>query len=800
MSSPRLVVEVARHAGFCSGVREAVETARKTLGRGRPVFLFGPLVHNPEVERELGGLGARTISDLNELPPVAGAGEPGKESAARPILVIPSHGAPPDIYRRASALGYEIVDATCPLVRRLQQKASQSVSEGLDTVIVGDPSHTEVRGALGHAHEARAPAPSQVDSAPSASFGGGAEGGGRVFVVRNAGEAKALGLSGLVTVVAQTTQRAETVREVVEALAEGGAQIRTVDTLCAVTSQRQQEAHELARRCDVILVLGGRNSANTQQLASIAREEGIPTHHIESTSELEQNWFSGKARVGLLAGASTPASSIEEVRVKMSAIDEKEEKEQQQRENTTEQEQENAPAAQEAAPAPEPQESQAAGEEEDMASAMKDLKPGEIVRGKVVSVDDNQVLVDVGYKSEGVIPASDFGRDSADLKQLVQVGDEIDVYVKRIDSQEGNLILSKRRADEEVGWKRAKEAFDKGEVLTAPVVSEVKGGLIVNVGLRGFLPASHVDRGFVKELAKFVGQEVRVKVIELDRAKNQVILSRKIAIEEEAKSKRDVTWADLSEGQVRHGVVKRLTDFGAFVDLGGVDGLLHVSELSWGRVNHPSEVLKEGQEIDVIVLRLDREKDRISLGYKQIQPDPWSKAAESYREGSIIEGKVVRLAPFGAFIELEPGIDGLVHISQLADRRVEKPADVVTVGETVKAKVLSVNPKDHRISLSIREASDTPREERSAPAAGGRRRREPREREPMMQTTESEESRVTLGDVFGSILAESKKAAVEAEKQNGRLKAAEKDAGKDADKDADEKPSAEPEGEPDKGE
>jgi 4-hydroxy-3-methylbut-2-enyl diphosphate reductase IspH/predicted RNA-binding protein with RPS1 domain len=797
----RFQVEVAGHAGFCAGVKDAVSLVEAATRAGRRVFVYGPLAHNPQVERDLAILGVRTVNDLTRLERADVAeGEDGADGVARaavaappgtpPVLVIPSHGAPPRVYRSAAAAGYEILDTTCPLVRRLQEAARRAVRRGECVVIVGDPSHTEVQGVLGHAVEAGAGGDPGAAGGPRDEHGdapgdlrgdargdmhgdapgdlrGDAPGDGMAMVVRDPEEARSIIMGRRITVVAQTTQRRGLVEEVAAALRSPDARVEVIDTLCPVTSKRQAEARELAARCDVILVLGGRNSANTRQLAYIAKEKGIPTYHIEQASELCEGWFRGRSRVGVLAGASTPASSIEEVREEMAAIEEREEEKPQQDEVESPESPEQPQAEKEAVREEASGEEQAiAEEEEDMASAMKDLKPGEIVRGRIVSVDENQVLVDVGYKSEGIIPASDFGqKDATDLRQLLQVGDEIDVYVKRIDSQEGNLILSKRRADEEGGWRSLKTIFETGELLTAPVISEVKGGLIVDVGVRGFLPASHVDRGFVKDLAKFVGQTVTVKVIELDRSKNQVILSRKVAMEEEQKAKRDSTWVNLNEGVILHGTVKRLTDFGAFVDLGGVDGLLHVSELSWGRVNHPSEVLKEGQEVDVIVLRLDRERDRISLGYKQIQPDPWSRASESYREGSIVEGKVVRLAPFGAFIELEAGIDGLVHISQLADRRVAKPDDVVTVGEMVKVKVLGVSPKDHRISLSLREAAE-PTSERSA-SAPSRRQREPRDRmEPAMN--QEEEVRVTLGDMFGTILAESKRAAVEAEKENGR--------------------------------
>jgi ribosomal protein S1 len=345
--------------------------------------------------------------------------------------------------------------------------------------------------------------------------------------------------------------------------------------------------------------------------------------------------------------------------------------------------------------------------EQSMGMAALDVHPGQIVTGTVVHISPDSVLVDVGAKSEGIVHLRDLTHRRVERAQdVVKLGDKISVYVIGWEGEEGMLRLSKRRADEMLAWKRLEKALETKEVLEAEVTEVVKGGLVVDVGLRGFVPSSHVGRGYVNDLEPFLGQTIRVRVIELDRGKRRAILSRKVVLEEEAKQKREALWAEIEEGQVRTGIVKSLTDFGAFVDLGGVDGLLHISEMSWGRIQHPSEVLKEGQEITVKVLRLDREKEKISLGLRQVLPNPWDVAAEKYPEGSIVEGKVVRLASFGAFVELEPGLDGLVHISQLADHRVATPSEVVQVGDRIRVKVLYVDPVAKRISLSKREADE----------------------------------------------------------------------------------------------
>ncbi len=375
-------------------------------------------------------------------------------------------------------------------------------------------------------------------------------------------------------------------------------------------------------------------------------------------------------------------------------------------------------------------------EETEAALDFEPLQPGDVVQGTVVQINDENVLVDVRYKSDGVIPLSELKLTSGQKPQDVfTVGKEIPVYILSVDGRDGAVLASYRRALDEIAWDRLYVCHDAKKTVEAPVVEEVKGGLVLDVfGLRGFMPASHVDRGFVSDLSDYVGQDVRSRVIELDRNKNRIILSRKIVLDEEHEEKRGETWANLEEGQVRTGVVKGVTDFGAFVDLGGVDGLLHVSQMSWGRVDHPSDVVNVGQEIEVKVLRVDPDDDKISLGLKQLQSDPWENVDDKYTAGEVVEGRVMRIAPFGAFVELEPGVEGLVHISELADYHVGEPSEVVSEGEDVDVKVLRVQPDERRISLSLKEARRNQEQTRHERRAGG----------------------LTLGDVFGDLLTETR--------------------------------------------
>jgi 4-hydroxy-3-methylbut-2-enyl diphosphate reductase len=432
---------------------------------------------------------------------------------------------------------------------------------------------------------------------------------------------------------------------------------------------------------------------------------------VDAAEKLEGSWLDGAGTVGVAAGASTPDWITKEVVGKVEEM----EKDRQASGDAQDREGE--------------LDSKAIYEE-----SLAALKPGDMVAGRVVSVDESGALVDVGYKSEGLIPAGELARRAAHEPEL-RPGDEIMVCVTSVDAQEGVLRLSKRRADEKLAWERLEKALVEKEPVEARVIQEVKGGLTVDVGLRGFVPASQVERGYVSDLAKYVGRVLRLRVLELDRERGRAVLSQRVVLEEEHERLRNETWGTIEEGQVRHGIVKGITDFGAFVDLGGVDGLLHVSELSWGRVKHPSDVLKEGQELDVKVLRVDRDKGRISLGLKQVLDDPWANLAERFPVGGMVKGRVTRIAPFGAFVELEPGVEGLVHISELADRHVAKPEEVVSPGQEVKAKILRVRPSERRISLSLKEVE----QDREKAAVRG-------------FLANQDRDRVTIGEVVGDLL------------------------------------------------
>jgi len=686
--------------------------AREAAGKG-PVATLGPLIHNRRAVAELEAAGVRCATALDEV--------------VEKTVLFRTHGVGPAVYEEARRRGLEILDATCPFVRRAREEAQRLADQGYQVVVVGDPHHPEVRALVEWL-------------------------GGQAQVVRGPAEVERFSPAGRVGVVAQTTVPRETLERVAAALRERCPEVRVVDTICTATSQRQQATRELAREADVVLVVGDRNSANTGRLLEIARHEGCAAHLVEGADEVRPEWLQGVRTVGIAAGASTPEWVIKEVVAKVQELAGQDRRE---LEGVSEQAatldavvtepvvaapeatagpREGAADAQEAAGAGisagvvaggdavptgggalpgeegagQPEGGDNAGAQPEDVSLLEEslglIQPGDLVQGRVVEVTPQGVLVDVGYKSEGIIPLGELARrrfNSPD--EIVRPGDEITVYVLSVDNQEQVLKLSKKRADEILAWEQLKQAQEEGRVIEAEVIQEVKGGLVVDVGLRGFVPASQIERGYVQDLGKYVGKKLRLKVIELDRSKGRCILSQRVVLEEERRRKREETWATIAEGQIRRGVVKSITDFGAFIDVGGVDGLLHVSEMSWGRVNHPSEVLREGQEVDVMVLRLDREKGKISLGLKQTMPDPWQTVQERYPVGSVVTGRVTRLAPFGAFVELEAGVEGLVHLSELSSDRVSRADEVLNVGEEVKVKVLRVRPHDRRIGLSLRQ-------------------------------------------------------------------------------------------------
>jgi len=675
-----LHVIVAKNAGFCFGVKRAIALAEQAAQQGMTVYSYGSLIHNP---REIGRLEQKGIVAITEIDKVPNDA----------VLLIRTHGAPPEVFAAAEAKGLEVIDATCPFVKKAIQIACDFVQNGYLPVIVGDRNHPEIQGIVGWTK-------------------------GKALVVANPDEASKLLQLDKVGVLSQTTQTETNFRSTVETLKEKAKEMVVENTICASTESYQQAAVTLAAKTDLMLVIGGKNSSNIAKLVQVCKTVNDSVYCINSAEDLNDILFSGVKVVGITAGASTPDWIIEEVVVKMAEIEKLQEGTEEENMNR-----EVAEAIVAAADGDEPNKEVADSTEQEVAVVeeeepatpemsfdeeygdMKVIRRGARVKGVIVQVRDNELLVDIGGKSEGILTAAELTADeSANIRETFKIGDEINVLILRKENQEGYPVLSKRRVDQDIAWESLTEKKKNDEIITGKVIEVVKGGVLVDVGMRGFVPASLLSLGFVEDLKSYIGKELELKIIECDKHNNKLVLSAKAVLRKALSSQKQKTWEEIEEGQTRRGVVRRLTTFGAFIDIGGVDGLLHVSEMAWYRVNHPSDLLKEGDEIDVYVLSVDREKEKISLGLKQLAKSPWAAAAEKYQEGSIISAKVMRTTTFGAFLEVEPGVEGLVHISQLAHYRVEKTEDVVKPGDVVEVKVLSVDPEAKRMSLSIKAA------------------------------------------------------------------------------------------------
>jgi (E)-4-hydroxy-3-methyl-but-2-enyl pyrophosphate reductase len=662
-------IVIAPNAGFCAGVRRAMKIAHEYAEQEGTYYTLGPIVHNDAVVKSLEEIGISPIDSLTDID----------ESLTG--IIIRSHGAPSAVWEAARQRGIEVIDATCPLVKRIHDLVSSLQEQGYDIIVYGDIHHPEVEGIIGWTD--------------------------RATVVGSVKEASQVEPVGKMAVVSQTTKNEKEFFKVVQELIPKASEVRIFNTICSATQTRQESGRSLADQVDLILVVGDRKSSNTTTLFQECSNTGVPTHLIQSAEEIQIDWLDGVDRVGITAGASTPDWKIKEVVDRMTMFDEQENQELNQ-ENQGQQEtaQQEQPEEQ-AVTSEEPiQEESFANMEAEMADYASPSR-GDVINGTIIEVRDDEVMVDVGGKSEGIIPRRELSvKDVDSAKELVKVGEEIEVMVLKWDD-DGTILLSKKKVDAKRVLDQLEEAFKNEQVVEGTVTGSVKGGLLVDVGVVAFLPASHVEDGYVRNLDEYIGKTFSFKIIEFNRNKrrgSQIVVSRKDLVAAEKARLKEEFWSSIEEGQVRQGRVKRIVDYGAFIDLGGYEGLLHVSEMDHRRVEHPSNILNEGDELDVFILGLDREKERVSLSRKQLLKSPWEIVLEKYQEGDIIDGTVVRIAPFGAFVEVEPGVDGLVHISHLANHRVEKPEDVVQVGQPVRIKILSIDPTEKRIGLSIKEA------------------------------------------------------------------------------------------------
>mgnify|MGYP001316123425 FL=1 len=637
---------VAKSAGFCFGVSRSVDMAQKMLEDGK-AYSLGQLIHNDDVVEYLSKRGLKVIDSPDMLP------DGGR-------VLIRSHGVSKAIYDELLGKNAIITDATCPKVKRIHELVSEAQRDGRFVAIIGMHGHPEVEAVKGWCTDC-------VICENAEQLQQWCEKSGDL-------------LDKPITMVVQTTQTRSNFTECANFLKKRCTNLQIFDTICGATSMRQEEAAKLAAECDAMVVIGGKHSANSVHLAAICSEHCPRVQFVANADELDMSAFSGVKTVGLTAGASTPAWIIKEVSNKMSEeikID------------------------------------AAAAEEKEMSfdemleESIKTIYNGDKVTGYVVAITGTEVSVDIGTKYSGFIPTTEFTDDGIKVEDAVKVGDTIEAVVVRVNDVEGTVMLSKKRLDAAKSWTAVEEAVESGEFLEGTVTEINKGGVVVNVkGVRVFVPASQSGLPKEADMNQLLKQKVRVKITEVNRGRKRVVGSIRAVAQKERRERAEAIWNEMEVGKKYHGVVKSMTSYGAFVDIGGIDGMVHVSEMSWSRIKNPAEMFKIGDEVDVYVINFDKEKRKISLGYKDPNENPWVKFTTNYNVGDTVEVKIVKLMTFGAFAEVLPGVDGLIHISQIANRRIGKPEEVLSVGDVVEAKITAIDTENHKISLSIRALAE----------------------------------------------------------------------------------------------
>lgn len=639
-------IKLAKHSGFCFGVREALKKAENTIEKNKDrnvkIYTCGPLIHNKIVTDELLDKGVSTISSVEEA----------EESS---IVVIRSHGESEDFYKEALRRDIEIVDATCPFVKRIHQLVREAKNNGFNIVVIGDKNHPEVKGINGWCDN-------------------------EAYIISSISEAMNIDADNLF-IVSQTTITNEMFNDIVNYFEKNKSKITVYNTICNATSERQKSCKETAIDSDIMVIIGGSDSSNTKKLYEISKKYCKNTYFVENKEDLPLKEVEKCNRIGIAAGASTPERIIKEVIATMSEF-------------ITDTNEENLMH----------------DLMDEIEKSLRLPRSGEIVNGEVIQVSNREVVVNLGCKKDGIIPRDELTLEGDQkLTDLFKEGDEIQAKVLKTDDGDGNILLSKKKLEVNEHWDEINNALDDKSFVNAKIVKEVKGGVIaVYKEVSGFIPLSQLSDKFVDKADDYVGKTLPVRVTRVDQKRNKAVFSHKAYLSEERHKKVQEIWDSLKVGDIVEGTVMRFTDYGAFIDIGGLDGLLHISEISWGKLKHPQEALKIGEKLQVKILSMNTEKGKVSLGLKQNRPEPWTIIDDMYQVGQVISGKVVQIKDYGAFVELEPGLDGLVHISEIAYKRVTNIADELSVGQDVTAKILEIDKERKRISLSIKETLEPP--------------------------------------------------------------------------------------------
>ena len=621
-------VTVAKSAGFCFGVKHAVEIVQREVAEGRNVYTYGPIIHNEEVIAELAKSGVKILTPGEDCP-----------DAGKSTIVIRSHGISRTEEERLRAMGFRIVDATCPFVKKIHRLVEEHSRKGEKIIIIGDPQHPEVIGIRGWAEGETYVVSDQEDAAK----------------IPNTEDTQ-------FCIVSQTTFHSNKFEELVDFFRKMRYDIIVLRTICNATEERQKEAAQLSAVSEAMVVIGGKQSSNSRKLYEIAKNNCENTYYIQKLDDLDLSQFKSFRCVGITAGASTPNNIIKEVQQKMS--------------------EENF--------------------DQLLEESLKTIHNGEVVEGTVIRVKEDEIVLNIGYKADGIITRSEYtNTPNVDLTTLVKEGDTMQAKVLKVNDGEGQVLLTYKRLAAEKGSKRLEEAFNNKEVLTATVSAVLEGGLSVVVDeARIFIPASLVSDTYEKDLSKYKDQEIEFVISEFNPRRRRIIGDRKQILVAKKQELQKELFARIQIGDVVEGKVKNVTEFGAFIDLGGVDGLLHISEMSWGRIESPKKVFKVGDTVKAFIKDIQGEK--VALSMKFPDQNPWADAEEKFAVGNIIKGKVARMTDFGAFVELVPGVDALLHVSQIAKEHIEKPADVLKVGQEIEAKIVDFNLADKKISLSIK--------------------------------------------------------------------------------------------------
>lgn len=664
-------VILAKTAGFCFGVDRAVNMAYELANSGARAATLGQLIHNSLVTDDLAAKGVRIISSPDE----AQRGE---------TVIIRAHGVAAEVYEELKGTGAEICDATCPFVKKIHRIVAENSGEDTEVFIAGDPNHPEVIGIKGHCK-------GEVNI-----FNSEAE---LDEIIKNDGK----NYDKRIIAVSQTTFSQKVWKICKEKIKKYYTNAKIFDTICFATRERQDEAALISKQSDMMIIIGDRHSSNTAKLKAVC-SENCDTYLVERAAELNTINFSHCATVGVTAGASTPSAIIKEVLFAMSEIVNE----------TTNIQVEEVPSE------------VAAAEDMDFSAALEEslnnMSTDQRVKGVVMGITPTEIQVDIGRKHAGFVPMDEYSADpNADAAKELKVGDTLDLIIMKTNDAEGTVMLSKRRFDAQKAWTDIIAAEEDGRVLEGTVAEVIKGGiLVVSGGVRIFIPASLATERKDEPLEDLLKKTVKFRIIEVNKQRRRAVGSIRAVLKDMRKEAAEAFWAQAEVGQKYHGVVKSMTNYGAFVDIGGVDGMVHISEMSWKRIKNPAEVFSIGQEVDVYIKALDAENKKISLGYRRDEDNPWEILRKNYPVGSVIEAEIVGLTTFGAFARIIPGIDGLIHISQIADRHISKPQDVLTVGDKVTCKITAIDFDKKRVSLSIRAliepAAEEAAEEEAAPA------------------------------------------------------------------------------------